>query len=233
MKGAILMFLKKNNTPEERRNKTIKILKKQGILVNTNLPFISSENIKLKSIENVKKRIKASMLAAMYACSINNGEHLGEALMFISAKMGDYGLSIDDFLEKEKRLLQNKEINILDVRDIGWSYEAIYSLLWAVDLISNKELINASKICNTDRAMSILGMITTKGYEDIPKFRSLDEILDMLDLYYCYHWACVEKKIRPDTNIGKLNPDVVVERRKGLEWLISNVVDWNDISLDT
>jgi len=57
--------------------------------------------------------------------------------------------------------------------------------------------------------------------------------LDMLDLYYRYHWACVEKRVQPNTNIGPLNPDVVVERRKGLEWVISDIEEWDEISLDT
>ena len=55
----------------------------------------------------------------------------------------------------------------------------------------------------------------------------------MLDLYYRYHWACVEKQVNPNTNIGLLNPGVVVERRRGLEWLFSEEDDWNKISLDT
>ena len=42
-----------------------------------------------------------------------------------------------------------------------------------------------------------------------------------------------EKRINPDTPIADLNPDVVVERRKGLEWLIASEEDWNEISLDT
>lgn len=42
-----------------------------------------------------------------------------------------------------------------------------------------------------------------------------------------------EKRINPDTLIADLNPDVVVERRKGLEWLIANEEDWDEISLDT
>lgn len=65
------------------------------------------------------------------------------------------------------------------------------------------------------------------------KLRSVEEILDMLDLYYRYHWACVEKRVRPETNIGKLNPEVVMERRKGLEWLINEINEWDEISLDT
>ena len=54
-----------------------------------------------------------------------------------------------------------------------------------------------------------------------------------LDLYYRYHWACVEKQANPDTPIGKLNDEVVMERRRGLEWLVSKEKDWNNISLDT
>lgn len=65
------------------------------------------------------------------------------------------------------------------------------------------------------------------------KLKSAEKILDMLDLFYCYHWACVEKRIRPATQIGDLNPEVVYERRRGLEWLISEESDWNKISLGT
>lgn len=55
----------------------------------------------------------------------------------------------------------------------------------------------------------------------------------MLDLYFRYDWACVEKRVKPETSIGNLNSSVVTERRRGLEWLISEEQDWYDISLDT
>ena len=55
----------------------------------------------------------------------------------------------------------------------------------------------------------------------------------MLDLFYRYDWACTEKRLNPDTPIGNLNPEVVVERRRGLEWLISEEDDWFDIPLNT
>ena len=56
----------------------------------------------------------------------------------------------------------------------------------------------------------------------------------MLDLYYRYHWAVVQhEKIDKKCPIGGLNTDAVSERRRGLEWLISDTDDWNRISLDT
>ena len=32
----------------------------------------------------------------------------------------------------------------------------------------------------------------------------------MTDLYFRYHWACVEKRLKPETQTGNLNPDVVI-----------------------
>ena len=34
----------------------------------------------------------------------------------------------------------------------------------------------------------------------------------MRDLYYRYHWACVEKRVRLENLIGNLSPNVVVKR---------------------
>ena len=42
-----------------------------------------------------------------------------------------------------------------------------------------------------------------------------------------------EKRLRHETEIKDLNPDVLMERRRGLEWLISEESNWFDISMDT
>ncbi|HAV89945.1 MAG TPA: hypothetical protein DCW44_01525 [Eubacterium sp.] len=49
---------------------------------------------------------------------------------------------------------------------------------------------------------------------------------------YC-NSSCVEKQIHPETPIGNVNFDVVVERRRALEWLISDENDWFNIDLNT
>ena len=101
--------------------------------------------------------------------------------------------------------------------------------LKSMDLTSDREFADASNICNTVRAVSIAGMINNIA----AGLRNIEKILDMTDLFYCYHWACEEKRIRPETSTGKLNSEVVAERRRGLEWLVSDEKDWNQISLDT
>ena len=65
------------------------------------------------------------------------------------------------------------------------------------------------------------------------KLRDTDELLDMLDLYYRYHWATTEKRIKPETEVGGLDDEIVMERRRGLEWLFSEENNWFDIALNT
>lgn len=108
----------------------------------------------------------------------------------------------------------------------------VISLVWALGLVENIDYPN--QICDCEKAIMLVS--TCKTYEEFKnkcKIRDIEEILDMLDLYYRYDWAVTEKRINPDTPIADLNPDVVVERRKGLEWLIASKEDWNEISLDT
>lgn len=225
-------------TPDERRIKNIEKIKKMGIAYNDNLPTIpSSDRIKLKSAEEVKKRALACMLSIQLAYSISNGEYYSDSLLFVLHKMEEWNLSLDDFLPKERVLIENKmtkqdnenEFTKQDLIDIIWSYETYWVLIWALDLITDKELLNVTKVCNTERAMAISGVINSIEL----KIKNIEKILDIADLFYCYHWACVEKRINSDTEIGKLNPEVVSERRKGLEWLINDEKDWNKISLDT
>ncbi len=119
-----------------------------------------------------------------------------------------------------------------DLIDLDWEYEAYWSLIWALGIIG--DISNGADVCNCDFAIKLV--TESKTYEDFKSkcnLRDINEVLDMLDLYYRYHWAVVDKRINPQTNIGALNPSVVVERRRGLEWLISNEEDWYDISLDT
>lgn len=71
-----------------------------------------------------------------------------------------------------------------------------------------------------------------KKFKDRCRVRSLDEILDMYDLYYRYQWATNEICLQQEFNPTIINDDVIVERRRGLEWLLSPCTDdWYDIDL--
>lgn len=133
----------------------------------------------------------------------------------------------------EKRLFK-QECNEQEVIDIIWKYESYWSLLWALGLLEDEEIKIPDNVCHCKKAIDIV--LNCNSYDEFKnktKIRDIEEILDMLDIYYRYHWACVNLSFNPNTNIGSLNPEVVWERRRGLELLISTEYDWNDISLDT
>ncbi len=218
-------------TPEERRKKNNEYIKNNGIACLESLPMIeASTSVKLKSMDAICRRAIACLLSIQLACDIEEQNDYGESRELFLNLLKKY--NVENFLlEKEKRLFEDK-YSPQDVIDVVWTYEAYWALIWVLGLIDDIKMPDT--ICDCQKAITLVG--DCKDYEDFKsrcKIRNIEEILDMLDLYYRYHWACVEKRVQSDTNIGPLNPDVVVERRKGLEWVISDIEEWDGISLDT
>lgn len=218
-------------TAEERRNSSNEFIKNMKIACLETLPLLeTSKEVKLKSIDTICKRAIACLLSIQLACDIEENRDYEESKKLFTKLLKEYNVE-EALLEKERKIFDNK-FTKQDVIDVTWTYEAYWSLIWALGLIDDIKVPN--DICNCQKAITIVGDCKDfKEFKSKCKIRDKEEILDMLDLYYRYHWACVEKRINPDTNIANILPDVVVERRKGLEWLFSKETDWNDISLDT
>lgn len=216
---------------EERRRKSNTFIKDKGIACLETLPLLEdSTQVKLKSLDDICKRAVATLLAIQLACDIGENNDYEESKQLFTKLLDKYGVK-GELLDKEKRLF-DRTYTMQDAIDVAWSYEAYWSLLWALGMVD--DISYPSDICDCEKVIKAVG--DSKDYEEFVnkcQLRDIEEILDMLDLYYRYHWACVEKQVNPDTPIGKLNDEVVMERRRGLEWLVSKEKDWNNISLDT
>ncbi len=216
---------------EERRRKSNNFIMEKGIACLETLPLLEdSTQVKLKSLDVICKRAIATLLAIQLACDIGAGNDYEESKQLLTKLLDKYDVKAE-LLAKEKKLFDGT-YSMQDALDVAWTYEAYWSLIWTLGLVD--DISYPTDICDCKKAIRIV--CDCRNYQEFvdqcqPK--NIEEILDMLDLYYRYHWACVEKRINPNTSIGRLNPEVVVERRRGLEWLVSNEIDWNDISLDT
>ena len=78
--------------------------------------------------------------------------------------------------------------------------------------------------------------MTTRSYDinvekQVDGIDSLNVVL-VADLHLGYSIGCDDMRKMAE-RINALNPDVVIERRKALEWVISDEYDWNDIALNT
>ncbi len=218
-------------SPEERKRKNEEYIKQKGIAYLETLPLVeTSLAVELKDLDTICQRAIASLLAIQLASDIQLNNNYEESKELFLGLLKEYKVE-NQLLAKEKRLF-NHTYSKQDAIDVTWNYEAYWSLVWALGLID--DIKDASEICDCMKAITLVG--DCYDYEEFKnkcKLRSIEEVLDMLDLYYRYHWACEEKRINPDTSIGNLNPEVVMERRKGLEWLISKLTDWDDIALNT
>lgn len=218
-------------SPEARRQRSIDKISSMGIAYTYNLPLLeSAEEVTLRTTDEICKRAAACLFTVQLACDISQENGYEESNEFFSGLLERYGVT-DSLLPKEKRLFDN-DFTKQDVADITWTYECYWALVWALGLIDDMD--EPFGCCNCETAVRLLS--ECKDMDEFKRkcqLRDINEILDVLDLYYRYHWACVNKQIDPNTHISRLDPEVVTERRRGLEWLISDEYDWNDIPLDT
>ena len=207
-------------------------LSKNNIAINENLTCFFNENNKffLKSINKICERAFLSIILASYAIDIYNRTD--------KSLLREPYLPIFNNFSNEMRKINKKEEKLLttfteqDLIDLDWEFEAGWALLWALGLIDD-DISKTDILCDCPLAQNII--TSCSSIDDLVKkcnMKSIDEILDMHDLFYRYHWAINKSKINPNTTIGNLNPSCVLERRRGLEWILSKEVDWYELDLN-
>ena len=225
-----------NNETEKqknRRQKNNQFLTENDISVNEKLSCYEYD-VQLKSIDEVCKRAIACLITIQVACDINNGEDIKseeykDNFDFVKSLYKKY--NVEDCLNsKEKRIIDGTYSN-QDTIDMDWAYEAYWAICWCLSLVD--DIKNGGEMCDCNRAISFV--LNSTSFEDFKrkcKLRDIDEILDMKDLYYRYNWAINNKHVDPNTKIGNLEPSNIIERRRGLEWVLSDIDDWYDIELN-
>ena len=216
-------------TSNQRREENNIKIKNMGITCFEKLPAIEdSKTANFKSVDDLGKKAIATLLTIQLASDALNSL-FDESKPYFEKLINSFDVSsyLDD---KEKRIFSG-DYTRQNLLDESWLYEAYWSLVWALGLTND---MSPSSICDVRTAINFVNK-----YDDYESFkksfrpRDKEEILDMLDLYYRLNWAITEKRLSPDTQIGNLDPEVVIERRRGLEWIISEEFNWDDISLDT
>jgi hypothetical protein len=122
-----------------------------------------------------------------------------------------------------------------DLAEMQCRVDALFALAWAAQVMPK---LDFSMSTPDTLAMSLPhpqenGSIAT--FVRTLNLRAKDELIAVTDLAYCLHWAIrdsVIKGIRPPGPPEKLHPIYIVERRRGLEWLMSNC-NWDDTPMHT
>ena len=195
------------------RQKNIKRLGIEGIV---NLPEIDEISIRKKD----DIALRAVVLAEIKAITVYP-EDKDVSMDWIKEN------EIDKFLtNSEKTILNKKSLNEQEMIDFSWYQESLYALLWALNIV--QVMSPAFEESNVVNYLEQLPPdINFQDYIKKCKLRDTDEILEELDYYYLLHWSIRNKKQ------SKFELSIVIERRRALEWVINNKLDWDDITLDT
>lgn len=213
---------------KNRREKNISRIKAMNVVTADKLMSRwDDEQIVLRDKETICKRAVCCFFVIQIACDIANDAY-DESIKVIKPIMEKFGV-LDQLNSKEQRIVDGT-YSMQDAIDMDWAYEAYWSLCWSLGLVD--DISDASGVCDCKMAIDFIRSVdSTEEFINKCSLRSKEEILDMLDLYYRYNWAINESTANPGANIGNLNPSVVIERRRGLEWIVSDVDDWYDLDM--
>ncbi|WP_166244951.1 DUF4272 domain-containing protein [Paenibacillus turpanensis] len=218
---------------DARKRNTEAFLQEKGIPVNAALPQLPAvENIRLRSQEEAARRAVASLIVIQYACDVAQDEDIEASKDFVLGLLDKYGVE-DALTEQEREFLAAEEPDRHEAVQIAWQYEAQWVLLWALGLVETLDF--PSETCDSLYAIKTVSECEsfTEFYEQTT-MRSAEEILEQADLVYRMHWACVNDRIHGRAAAAEMQESIVVERRRGLFWLIGHRDEaWDAIGMDT
>lgn len=116
--------------------------------------------------------------------------------------------------------------------NLYWYIEALWALMWVGRLIDElpfdegvgSELASlCPAIQRNEAGTKLSGNMQLRTREDL--FR-------MLDLYYRLHWWPWNSQLN-GKDTGSVRLDVIMERRKALEWVMDPSCDWDNVEMST
>lgn len=219
---------------ELRKERSITILKKQGIPYFDGLPVIETEDeADFRPVKEVAKRALTVIITASYAAGLDSDDDIKEDQSFFQNLLLKYNLKVA-MTNREKKFMAAMTLDKKEAVIFSWRYEAGLVLMWALGLVP--ALYYPDRICNSQLLINMI-----RDHDDFDSFfatvkmREYSEILDEADLIYRYRWAAVdamfiENKPEPP---GGMDKSVLIERHVALNWLIGLGDDYEDVPLDT
>lgn len=201
------------------RNESIQTAKQLGVEVPATLPLLDAE-LEMRSSDETVSRV-----LAMHAVAAS-------AYGFDKTKAVDW-LNLEKLTEslgeRERRFVFE---NVGQPNCFQVQVEGIWALAWAMRIVNE---LNFAKHCDDCFVVILPNLKQNQSSADFRKKlnpRPLHQVVAVYDLAYCLHWPIRQAQLTGKQSPGNLNPNLVVERRRALEWLL-NKDAWDDVPLDT
>ena len=205
--------------PNEIRRKTAGLLSERGIAIPSHLPPLD-DDVPVRSLNETIDRMLC--LTALGACAYGFDRERARRWLASEGVMSCLTASERAFLEKRQGRAEAFQMQI----------ESLWVLAWSVSLVPSLDM---DKPCDDSFVFVMPDLKTDESSQRIrarARQRPMAEILAACDLAYCLHWVIRDREVRGEPAPLEVEPFVIVERRRGLEWLISND-DWDEVNMDT
>jgi hypothetical protein len=208
-------------TMQEIRELNLVEARRLGYPENINLP-VFDETGKTRTQSEITDRLLC--LYACVACSYGFPKER-------ASKWLDREGLIDSLADSERQFFKS-EIDSRQKATVQWQIEALWALAWCVKC---HESLDFGDSCADDFIQLLPDIAkddSTESFRTGRTRRAIEDIIAKADLSYCLHWAVRDAEIKGQPIPGKVPGNVVIERRKALEWVVGDVA-WDDVSLDT
>ena len=211
------MWFKKKIDLARIKAKNSKTLRRNGIEVIDHLPQLEFPDF--RDAEQVAKRMM--VLVALFQLFLQAPKEV--ILHWIEEND-----LMDQLTEQERQFLKKdfRELSEQAQTNIYWFVEAIWAFAWIGGLHDNLTLNSEVYIPNIEKNEPAAPFI--KRFSLRPQI----ELISMLDKFYRAHWFARNNRLRGVVS-NKVNLDLIMERRKALEYTCYQQKDWDNISLDT
>lgn len=206
-----------------RKQRSIVVIKSLGLPYIDGLPVVEDETaISPRTQQEIAERALALAICAV------KGESNDQALV---DQLIDRYKATSLFSPAEAAFIHDREPSQQQLADFAWQYECLHVLLWSLGHLH--DLKPPNEICDVPKEVGIIRDLGRENLISKANLRPMPEILDAADLYYRFHWAAIELRLKGKTS-DKINEEIVSERHKALNWLIRYMSqDWDDVTTDT
>ncbi|MDJ0759925.1 MAG: DUF4272 domain-containing protein [Woeseiaceae bacterium] len=204
------------------RDNTLRVLSEHNVPKHPHLPLLESCNLRTQS------QICQRIVALYSLAGLANGADRRLLKDWLVAEGGWSFLS-----DIEQKNLTDENLSRYELNELSWKQESLYVLCWCIAIVG--DLVWPSSEANLDVVFpSIPPEVSISEFVESAEIRSEESILQMLDLYYCIHAAVMHPELWEDQVVREdLIVEVILERRQALEWVCSETVQWDEVSLDT
>ncbi|MCW3062787.1 MAG: hypothetical protein JWQ02_4608 [Capsulimonas sp.] len=187
------------------------------------LPYIDRETPRTQADLTARTLILNALVNIAY----------GAPITVIKKWIADNGLT-SHLSSKERALLEKRNEDLTDQEkaNLHWSMEAVWALIWAGGLTGDIPI--DAPVSNTMASLlpNLQKNESSAAFTRKVRLRPYTELYPMLDLYYRAHWSTENARLHGGSS-GKISGDIIMERRKALEWLMDSTSDWDDVEMST